>query len=372
MFAAEFEPIPNRPSWLVLACTDGKLVRVDPPSEWLMMHFAAWAQPNTLKAKAHAVALWWRWCVDNGVDPLLASGVDFSRYLTALQSTPKNEPLDSVLRVLPGSDRARSRSAVRSYVDHVKQFYRWAGPNALAADKTVNQISSFKSPSVTRQMTASRLYEDQLAALFGQLLHPRDRFVIELLYGCGLRAGEALGLRVEDLHDSDDVARLFRCRYPAGIGPHLHVVKRFNRNGAAAKSPRERIVPLVPSVLRAYSNWNAFLYEQLPDNECGFIILSLKGPTRGGPWSVSAFCSMWTRRVKTIPGLEDSHPHILRHSYASELTDAGVAPFTIQELLGHAQPESTQIYTHVHARTQAAAVARLTEYRQQLMTGTSA
>lgn len=75
--------------------------------------------------------------------------------------------------------------------------------------------------------------------------------------------------------------------------------------------------------------------------------------------------SWWRRTIQTQLGLEHVTPHVLRHTYTSELQDAGVAAITVSELLGHRSPKSTQTYTHAQASTMAAAGTALLSWRQE-------
>ena len=192
--------------------------------------------------------------------------------------------------------------------------------------------------------------------------------MVELLYGAGLREGEGLGLQVQDMCVNKDVAQVFECQMFAEFGPHLHVVRRMNSNRAIAKSSLERIVPMMPRVLVAYQDWQAWIYDHLPEAvESRFLLVSLSGPTKGRSWTIAGLQSMWNQHVKTIPGLERSYPHLLRHTYASELKDAGVDAFIIQKLLGHRSPTSTQVYTHPRSEQMVAAVRSLASWRSDLV-----
>lgn len=363
VYAAKFEVSPGRVGWVVVRNESGDLERIDTASDWLL-EASLTDSPNSVKVWAESVALWWRWCTDSGVDPLSAAPWDLSRYVVALQSVPKHLPLTSQVRALPGDHRLRAASTIRQRVEHLKKFYRWASVRGLVATGVGKQVASFRSPRATQMMTAPRLTPHQVKDLLSREFSARNRLVIELLYGAGLRQGEALGLHVEDVCVNMEVARLFNCQQRFE-GPHLHVRRRLNPNGAIAKSRVERIAPMAPRVMMAFSNWQAWLFDHLPQAaDSRFVLLSVAGRTRGRAWSVAGFWSMWKARVQTIPGLEDSYPHLLRHTFASELQDAGVDPFLIQELLGHRHPSSTAIYTHAHATTMVAAVESLSRWRE--------
>jgi integrase/recombinase XerD len=366
VYPAPYESSPGRTGWLLVRHDGSGLRRVDAVSDWLIVEGASTTSPNTLKSQAEALGQWWRWCVETGVDPLRVDAVEFARFVGALQTVPKDLPLSSKIFALPGDPRLRRPSTVAQRVVHVKGFYRWAMHNGRVSVIAGRAVTGFKTPRAPRTMRAQRLQPEQVTALLTADLAPRDRWVVELLFGAGLREGEALGLKVEDWCADREVAAVFGCCVPGG--PHLHVRRRLNGNGAWAKSRFERVVPLTPRILGAYRDWQAWSFDHAPQSmESPYLTISLAGPTRGRAWSVSGFTSMWEAKVKTIPGLETVTPHLLRHEWASALLDAGVASFTVQELLGHLSPTSTQIYTHARMDTLTAAVARLDAWRQDTL-----
>jgi integrase/recombinase XerD len=346
--------------------SDGRLRRVDPASDWLLSQRTR-NSPNSVRRWAESLSLWWRWCVDTGADPMRPSAVGFSGYVTALQSVPKGRALTSNVVALPGDRRLRGDSTVRIRVGDVKLFYRWAlDQDDLIPLTNARQIIRYSSPRASQRMSAPRLDVAQVRSLQGQGLHPRDRLTVELLHGAGLRRGEALGLHVGDLCLNDEIAQVFDCRQFHRFGTHLHVVRRMNPNGAIAKSRHARVVPIPARVLIAYQDWQGWMFDHMPTAiESRFVLLSLSGPTKGKPWSLAGLRDMWERNIKTIPGLEASYPHLLRHTYASELRDAGVDMLVISELLGHRSPSSTEIYTHSQAVHLRDAVASLADWRQQ-------
>jgi integrase/recombinase XerD len=100
---------------------------------------------------------------------------------------------------------------------------------------------------VTRRASVDDAKPEEFAALVDACEHWRDRFLLGVMYFGGLRQGEALGLRLADLHFAESSAEL-GCRFP---GPHLHVVPRANPNGARVKGERR------PS--RSTRAWSAHL-----------------------------------------------------------------------------------------------------------------
>jgi integrase/recombinase XerD len=151
----------------------------------------------------------------------------------------------------------------------------------------------------------------------------RDRALVELLYGAGLRVSEAVGL---DKAGVDLDARLVRC-----IG----------------KGSKERIVPVgrqaVTALRRYLSRGRPFLdVRHRPE-----LFLNAKG---GGLTRAGAFLIL--RKLAAKAGLEPErvHPHLLRHSFATHLLEGGADLRSVQEMLGHADLATTELYTHVSDR----------------------
>src|SRR5215208_5739747 len=151
----------------------------------------------------------------------------------------------------------------------------------------------------------------------------RDRALVELLYGAGLRVSEAMGLhrRAVDLDD-----RLVR---------------------ALGKGSKERIVPLGRPAVDALRRYMALGRPHLDRRNRPELFLN----ARGGPLTrAGAFLIL--RRLAERAGLEPGrvHPHLLRHSFATHLLEGGADLRSVQEMLGHADLSTTQLYTHVTDR----------------------
>jgi len=151
----------------------------------------------------------------------------------------------------------------------------------------------------------------------------RDRALVELLYGAGLRVSEAVGL---DKAGVDLDGRLVRC---------------------VGKGSKERIVPIgrqaVTALRRYLSRGRPFLdARHRPE-----LFLNAKG---GGLTRAGAFLIL--RRLAAKAGLEPErvHPHLLRHSFATHLLEGGADLRSVQEMLGHADLATTELYTHVSDR----------------------
>jgi integrase/recombinase XerC len=147
----------------------------------------------------------------------------------------------------------------------------------------------------------------------------RDAAVLGLLYGCGLRISEALGLKGKDVGQGRDA---------------LTVIGKGNKT---------RMVPLLPQVAKLVADYAALCPYDLPADGPLFV------GAKGGPLS-PRIIQLVMERLRGALGLaETATPHALRHSFATHLLARGGDLRAIQELLGHASLSTTQIYTGVDA-----------------------
>jgi integrase len=184
----------------------------------------------------------------------------------------------------------------------------------------------------------------EMDALIAACDRLRDRFLLSVLRGCGLRIGEALGLRHEDL----DARR--------GI---IAVRSRENVNGARAKT-WSRDVPADAGLIRLYSD---YLHDEYGQIDCDFVFVNLWGQPVGEPMSYPSVDRL-VRRLRRRTGIWFT-PHQFRHSYATDLLRRGVAVEVVQRLLGHAGISTTvDTYSHIgieDARRALVAAGVLTE-----------
>jgi integrase/recombinase XerD len=147
----------------------------------------------------------------------------------------------------------------------------------------------------------------------------RDKAILELLYGCGLRVSELLNLRKEDVFLREDFIRV------------------------KGKGSKERIIPLGSKAKEALIAYITTLRPALDKKRSAFLFLTRRGNkiSRMGLWKRF-------REYLLKSGITKScTPHTLRHSFATHLLERGAALRTVQLLLGHSDISTTQIYTHV-------------------------
>jgi len=211
---------------------------------------------------------------------------------------------------------ARQLAALRSFMNYCDRR-GLASTSAFSAVATPKQQKSL--PRALSVSDAARLLDTATAMNDEGWIGRRDEAVLTLLYGCGLRIGEALGLT--------------RGQAPL-VGKSLRV---------RGKGGKERIVPVLPAVTDAIDVYIKACPFDLATDEPLF-----RG-ARGGALQ-PAIVQKAVRRLRAALGLDDSAtPHALRHSFATHLLGKGGDLRTIQELLGHASLSTTQTYTHIDA-----------------------
>jgi integrase/recombinase XerD len=199
--------------------------------------------------------------------------------------------------------------------------------------------------------------DEEVLELVRACRNARDRFIVVGLWCTGLRRGELCGLRREDVHLVPDATRL-----GCGVtGAHVHVVRRDNPNGAWAKGRRGRAVPCDWLVVQAYDGYllERDAHPSPAVARCDFVLVNLWREPVGQPVRPQAlnelFCDLSRRAGLTRP----VHPHMLRHSMATNVVAAGATLDELKELLGHAWLTSSQPYLHPSPQRLRAAVQRV-------------
>ena len=215
------------------------------------------------------------------------------------------------------SSRARKAAAIRSF------YRRRAALNLASTDPSTTIASPRLESNLPRTLSVeqvSRLLDTPRATPLGL----RDRAILEVLYGAGLRASEVLTLRLQDID--------FDVGFVRTVG----------------KGDKERVVPLGRKALEAIRAYNERGRPQL--GRPG----TLKAPelflnNHGRRLSRQGLHLLIKQHVREAGLPEDVSAHTLRHSFATHLLEGGADLRAVQEMLGHADLSTTQIYTHVTA-----------------------
>ncbi|MBC7994152.1 MAG: tyrosine recombinase XerC [Rhizobacter sp.] len=205
-------------------------------------------------------------------------------------------------------------------------LYRWAGREGLV---TLNPVDGVRAPKAGKPLPKA-LSVDQAVALAEQndeqgdpVIASRDHCMVELLYGCGLRVGELVGL---DLNASGQAAG-----WVDAADASAHVL---------GKGSKRRSVPVGEPALKALREWLR-LRGQIAAHDEAALFVGQRGK-RITPGQVRA--RLKARALQA--GLPTHvHPHMLRHSFASHLLQSSGDLRAVQELLGHANITTTQVYT---------------------------
>ncbi|MBO2455290.1 tyrosine recombinase XerC [Actinomadura barringtoniae] len=211
---------------------------------------------------------------------------------------------------------ARRTAAARAFTHHLYRRGLMAkdpGP-LLGTPKQVRDL-----PAVLAQDEAGRLLDGTDP---DGPLGLRDRAVLEVLYGTGVRVSELCGLDIDDLDMGRLTARVL------------------------GKGGRERTVPIGEPAVRAVQDWLRVGRPVLANDESGPALFL---GARGGRLHPTSARRIVHNRIAEVGEVPDLSPHGLRHSAATHLLEGGADLRSVQEILGHASLQTTQLYTHVSA-----------------------
>ncbi|HEY8258403.1 MAG TPA: site-specific tyrosine recombinase XerD [Gemmatimonadales bacterium] len=218
-------------------------------------------------------------------------------------------------------DLGLSAATIRRAVSAMRTYYRFLVGERRIADDPTDRLAAPRRGRVLPDTLSVAEVEALLAAPHvEEPLAWRDRALLELGYGAGLRVSELCGLLVTDLLLSENLVRVF------------------------GKGGKERLVPLGRSVIGAVSVYLHTLRPELDRGRSGGrLLLNARGQplSRVGAWGIVKRAAERSRSKKRIT------PHTLRHSFATHLLEGGADLRAVQEMLGHADLSTTQIYTHV-------------------------
>jgi len=208
---------------------------------------------------------------------------------------------------------ARKVAAIRAF--H-KFLVREGITDNLPTENITSPKRTKKLPEVLTVKQVGRLLDQPMGAGKYEI---RDRAIIELLYSCGLRVSELVSLDIEDIDLRNGYIRCF------------------------GKGSKERVVPLGSHASEALTEYINKSRPQLAgEYRPSALFLNKNGTrlTRQSCWKI-------VKKYAEKAGIKEIYPHFLRHSFASHLLANGADLRAVQELLGHANIATTQIYTHV-------------------------
>ena len=336
-------------AWRVHEAADGFL---------LHMRLGRDLAESSTKAYAISLALLFDWCEATGVGwqrapRALGRFVHWLRYHDPARPGPPDL-----------SRPVRGESRVNCVLAAVREFFRHAASAGLADPGTLRalfEVADDRSlPAEARgeglvqsrlrprhrlrepERTVEAVSDEEVLELLRACRNGRDRFIVLALWRMGLRRGELAGLRREDVHFVPDATRL-----GCGVkGPHVHVRRRDNANGAAAKSRRSRAVPADWLVVQAYDQYMCGRDACEPAQSCDFLLVNLSRGRIGGPMRPGALNEL-LEALSVRAGLgRRARPHMARHAFATNVSASGATLDEIRDLLGHESFTASAVYLH--------------------------
>jgi integrase/recombinase XerD len=325
-------PVSSRESWTVVGDDDRP---VEPVERYLAYLTGVERSPNTVKAYAHDLKDWFEFLADRELDWRSVVLEDIGAFVAWLR-TPA-QARGGRVAVLPSVAPACSELTVNRKLSALGSFYLHAARNGVEVGDLLaswqvggsrggwkpflHHISksmpqrrravSLKAPKKLPQV----LTPQQVQALLDGCEHLRDRLLLAVLYDTGMRIGEALGLRHNDI---------------AAAEREITVIRRDNDNGARAKSIIARTVPVSAELVRLYAD---YLHAEYGDLDSDYVFVNLWGRPLGRPWTYAAVYDL-VCRLRRRTGV-DFDPHWIRHTAATRMLRDGISLEVVAKLLGH-------------------------------------
>ncbi|MCH4220890.1 MAG: tyrosine recombinase XerD [Eggerthellaceae bacterium] len=272
------------------------------------------SSPQTVRSYSHDLRVFGDWLSDPDMHE---SGTTYDSY-TAGVTRQTIIDYESYLQ----KEKSYATSSISRSLSTLKSFYRFLVQEGLCVENPVSTVSLPKKPDHLPGVLSIEQANQLMHTIQGdQPVNTRDRAILEVLYGCGLRVSELVGLDVDRVNCRDGY--LIVC----GKGEKERMVPI---SGGADVSLREYLAKGRPRLIPAYAQPTTAVFLN----------------TRGGRLSRQSVHTIVKRSGLAI-GIQDLHPHTLRHSCATHMLDGGADLRIIQEMLGHSDIATTQIYTHV-------------------------
>ena len=260
------------------------------------------ASPNTLSSYLRDVKQFLLWLTGEGLVPEQVAQSDVEAYIRFLTSRGKS-----------AATATRSLASLKSFYTYLESLGRveFNPAKGLAPAKVERKLPSILTSKEVELFLEQPDPSDSKGC--------RDRAMLELLYATGIRVSELIGLNLDNLNLS---AGFLRC---TGRG-------------------KERIIPLYPTAVRALQDYLEHVRPQVVDRlEETALFVNMNGErmSRQGFWKI-------IKHYQELAGIQkDITPHTLRHSFAAHLLENGADLHSIQEMLGHADISSTQLYAQL-------------------------
>ena len=259
---------------------------------------------------------------DNTITSYVRDVTQFCRYLEEVEETEllqcAQEHIERYIAYMTG--RGKSAASVARSVASLKSFYSYLLSQGVVRSNPAKHTAAVRTERKLPQILSGK--EVDLFLEQPQCVDPkgyRDHAMLELLYATGIRVSELIGMNVEDVNLA---AGFIRC----------------------SSRGKERIIPLYSAAVKALSDYIRDVRPHMvltPREPALFVNMGGERMSRQGFWKIIKYYQEKAQIKKDIT------PHTLRHSFAAHLLENGADLRSIQEMLGHADISSTQIYSHM-------------------------
>jgi integrase/recombinase XerD len=259
-----------------------------------------------------------------------AYGRDVAELLAALELAPRAIRTEDIERYLAGRKELSKRSQAR-LLSSLRSFFDWL---VLEGERKDNPCDRIDAPKLGRYLPEVLSVAEVTAILesvdtaSGDWRALRDRAILEILYGCGLRVSEACALQIS----------------------HVYLKEGFVR--VVGKGDKERLVPLGDIAAAAFAR---YLDARPAPAEPAFDDVAFLNKN-GRPLSRVAIFNLVKKQALVAGVNKEISPHTFRHSFATHLIENGADLRVVQEMLGHESILTTEIYTHIDTATWQAAI----------------
>lgn len=249
----------------------------------------------------------------------------FKQYLESIDSSTllkdiTHENIESFLAYL--YELGFSASSQARILSGLKKFYRYVIQERIVTENPTELISS---PNIGRHLPDVLSYEEITAMIdcidLSSPLGHRNKAIIEVLYACGLRVSELISLKISNIYKKDEFIRVF------------------------GKGNKERLIPISRSTLKTIGLYieGERLHQPINSKHTDTLFIN----RRGGALSRQMIFLIIKDLAEKAGIKKNIGPHTLRHSFATHLLEGGADLRAVQQMLGHASINTTEIYTHI-------------------------
>lgn len=248
---------------------------------------------------------------------------DLQEFFDIMSLQPAEVASDDIVAYLGKRKDISKRSQAR-LLSAMNSFFRWL---IIECERKDNPVDAVDSPKLGRYLPEV-LSEDEVSAIMDSVdlsawTGKRDRAILEVLYGCGLRVSEAVGLKISFVYLDEHFVRV------------------------VGKGNKERVVPLGNMAADAIKNYLALRPEPYSSEYDDILFLNKFGKSLS---RISMFNMV--KKQAMLAGIhKEISPHTFRHSFATHLIEHGADLRVVQDMLGHESILTTEIYTHIDSST---------------------